>query len=72
MGGKGKHFNLRGRSRGAWRKLRNKDLHDLNSSENVVTMVMKKDEMGAPCDKHWGEEKRVEGTGGKTCRNDSA
>jgi hypothetical protein len=58
MGCYGKYFNFRG-SNGAWRKLRNKDLHDLYSSENVFTMVMQKDEMEAPCDKHWGEEKLV-------------
>ena len=72
IGGKGKYFNLRGRSRGAWRKLRNKDLHDLNSSENVVTIVMKKDEMWAPCNKHWGRREMCRGYWWETCRNYSA
>jgi len=71
MGCYGKNFNLRG-SNGAWIKLRNKDLHDLYSSENVVTMVIQKDEMGAPSDKHGREEKSVQRSGGKTCRKESA
>jgi hypothetical protein len=45
---------------------------DLYSSENVAAMVMQKDEMGASCDKHGGEEKCVQGSGGKTCRKESA
>jgi hypothetical protein len=45
---------------------------DLYSSENVAVMVMQKDEMGAPCDKHGREEKCVQGSGRKTCRKESA
>jgi hypothetical protein len=67
----GKYFKIRG-SNSAWRKLRNMDLYDFYSSENVVTMVMQKDEMGAPCDKHGGGEKCVQGSGGKTFRKEIA
>ena len=48
------------------------DLHDIYSSENAVTMVMQKGEMGAPCDKYGGEENCMQGSGGKTCRKESA
>jgi hypothetical protein len=51
MGCKGKYFNLR-ESNSFCRKLDNKDLYDLYSSKNVATMVMKKDKIVAPCDKH--------------------
>jgi hypothetical protein len=43
---------------GEWRKLHNKELHDLYSSPSIIRII-EEDEMGGPCSTNEGEEERV-------------
>jgi hypothetical protein len=49
---------------GEWRKLHNKELHNLYSSPDVVRQV-KGNEVGGACGTHRRGEKSVQGFGGK-------
>jgi hypothetical protein len=48
----------RGEVTGGWRKLHNKELHDLYSSPNIIRII-KEDEMGWAFIMNGGEEERV-------------
>jgi hypothetical protein len=53
---------------GEWRKLHNKDLHNLYSSLNIIKQG---NEMGRPCGTHWRGEKIVQGVGRKARRKET-
>jgi hypothetical protein len=44
---------------GEWRKLHNKELHDLYSSPSIIRIILEEDEMGEPCGTNGGKEERV-------------
>jgi len=52
---------------GGWRRPRNKELHNLHTSPNIVRVdKVKEDDMGETCSTNWREEKYVQYFGGKT------
>jgi hypothetical protein len=53
-----------------WRKLHNEDLHNLNSSPDIISQV-KANEVGRECSTHGRGEKSVQGFGGKSRRKDT-
>jgi hypothetical protein len=45
---------------GEWRKLHNKELHDLYSSPSIIRIIkLEEDEMGGPCSTKGGEKERL-------------
>jgi hypothetical protein len=45
---------------GEWRKLHNKELHDLYSSPNIIRIIKSRRMiMGGPCSTNEGEEERL-------------
>jgi hypothetical protein len=45
---------------GEWRKLHNKELHDLYSSPSIIRIIKcGEDKMGGPCSTNGGEEERL-------------
>jgi hypothetical protein len=44
---------------GGWRKLRNKELHNLYSSPSIIRIIKSRDEVGGTCGTNGGEEERV-------------
>jgi hypothetical protein len=51
--------------KGEWRKLNNKELHDMYCSLNIV-WVIKTNKIGGACSADGGGERRVQGFGGET------
>jgi hypothetical protein len=52
---------------GEWKKLHNEELNDLFYSPNIVRAIkMDKNEMGGACSAYGGEERLIQGFGGKT------
>jgi hypothetical protein len=55
---------------GEWRKLHNKELHNLYSSPDIIRQV-KANDVGGACGTHGRGEKSVKGFGGKFRRNET-
>jgi hypothetical protein len=50
-----------------WRKLNNEALNDLYSTPNIVGVIkIEKTEKGGACSTYGGEDRRIQGFGGKT------
>jgi hypothetical protein len=50
-----------------WRNLHNEELHNLNSSANmIISNQMKEGEVGRECSMHESEEKCIQSFGGRT------
>jgi hypothetical protein len=50
---------------GGWRKLHNKELHNLYISPNIISDKIKGDQMGEACSMHGRYEKCIQYTGWK-------
>jgi hypothetical protein len=50
---------------GEWRKLHNEELNELSYSPNIVRVIIEKNEMGGAYSTYEGEERCIQGFGGK-------
>jgi len=56
---------------GEWRKLHNEELTDLYSSPNLVRVIKSTKMRWVGHVALWGEERCIQGFGGKTCRKET-
>ena len=49
-----------------WRRLHNKELNHLYSSQHYSRDQLKKNEMDGACNMYGGQERRIQGFGGET------
>jgi hypothetical protein len=58
---------------GGWRKLHNKEVHNLCSSPSIIIMIkVKEDEIGTACSMNGQEEECISDIGGKARRKETS